>query len=130
MPYNHIELGAFMKGTRESRKMSVAALSKLTGISRRHLIEMEKGTNTTVGSLKKVMHALGLTTMPLDGELAVTMTSRVSSLPANFLLELADQLERGQRGTATVIQSLRSFASGSGESNQNALAASLVRQVR
>jgi transcriptional regulator with XRE-family HTH domain len=128
MPYHHIALGAFLKGTRESRKLSITAMSKLTAISRRHLIEMEKGTNSTVDSLKKVMHALGITTLPLDGDMTVTV--RVNSAPDELLLALADQLERGQRATVTVIESLRSYARGTGEMNHDALATSLVRQVR
>jgi transcriptional regulator with XRE-family HTH domain len=105
--YPHAELGAFIRSNRMGANLSRARLSKLTGISHRRIVEIEKGANTTVSSLKSIMAALRLTMVPLGaGDTATLAEARFAP---RAVLDLAEVLEEANGGVGAVVESLRGF---------------------
>lgn len=53
-------IGAQVRDERTSRRLSDSKLAKSAGVSRRHLVELQKGANVTLSIVQKVMMALEL----------------------------------------------------------------------
>jgi len=68
MAPNPRQLGMRIKALREARGMSQAALAQHARISRRYLIRLERGgSDPTVGVVRRLAKALGVTLMELLG---------------------------------------------------------------
>lgn len=60
-------LGEFIRATRLARGINQGQAAKDAGVSRKQLILLEKGGNVSVKFLIRVARCLGMTNIPLDG---------------------------------------------------------------
>jgi transcriptional regulator with XRE-family HTH domain len=66
-------LGEAVRRAREAKGMSLARLSAISGISRRHLGELESGANVSIDKVLRVAVALDLDTLPIGGPVTVAI---------------------------------------------------------
>ena len=67
-PYPYADsIGPKVREERTKRKLSDSKLAKLADVSRRHLVELQKGANVTLSVAEKVMEALELEEWPFPG---------------------------------------------------------------
>ena len=86
-------VGAQIRDARTSRKVSINQLARIADVSRRHLAELEKGSNVTILVLKNTMRALGLTGISLGDDIHVTLPGHARDVQA--IEEASQQLEVG-----------------------------------
>lgn len=87
----NLETGRALRETRLARKMTVAKLSRLSGVSRRHIAVAEDGGNISLEILRRLMETLQLDTVPL-GPLGVT--AMVSAVDAALVLDALAEIDR------------------------------------
>ncbi|HYK01095.1 MAG TPA: helix-turn-helix domain-containing protein [Thermoanaerobaculia bacterium] len=97
-------VGRQIREARVAQGLSIQKLSRSSKVSRRHLTELEKGSNVTLGVARSAMLALGIRTLDLgDGEL-ITVPGAAGG--GTDLLNAAQQLELGAalvlRASATI----------------------------
>ena len=79
-----------IREARISRGITLSELHRVTGVSRRHLAELENGANVSLAIVSQVMDALGITTLDLGG------SKRLLAVDENRrgLLAAAEELEQ------------------------------------
>ncbi len=126
-------VGMQIRAARVAQGLSIQKLSQKAKVSRRHLTELEKGSNVTLGVARSAMRALGIATLELgEGE---TITAPVESREGTDLLEAANQLELG---AALVLRASATIRTAAGESPRdqpkngvrNELAEKAAAQIR
>ncbi|MEO8379823.1 MAG: helix-turn-helix transcriptional regulator [Acidobacteriota bacterium] len=89
-------IGPAVKEARKALNLSDIKFARKAGISRRHLVEFQKGANATLLIAFKAMRALGLTTLSHDFQ-GETLTLSITDTPASIhpatLIETSQQLE-------------------------------------
>lgn len=108
MKAEHPELGAALKALKEARGVSQARLSKISGVSRRHVSVALGGGNVTIRILKRLMRALRAESIPIGDVKAVS--GQVDGIDPAVLLSVADQLEQGIGVISAAATSLRLYA--------------------
>jgi transcriptional regulator with XRE-family HTH domain len=97
-------VGRQIREARAAQGLSIQKLSKRTKVSRRHLAELEKGSNVTLGVARSAMLALGIATLELGGGETITVPAEAGG--GTDLLDAAKQLELGAvlvlRASATI----------------------------
>lgn len=66
-------LGDAIREAREKRKWSQTALAKASGVSRKHLSDLENGANVSVDVVKKVAKALNLWSIHIGDDMVMTL---------------------------------------------------------
>ena len=97
-PYPFSEtIGPQIRDARTERKLSEHQFAKRTGVSRRHLSELQKGANATLQITFKAMGALGLTELTHSAQ-GQTFTLKLKHTPAAIqpseLMEAAETVEQ------------------------------------
>ena len=102
-------VGATFREERDRQKLSDIKFAKASGISRRHLGELQKGANATLMVAFKAMRALGLSELSHDFE-GETLTLRLPGTPASIqaatLVDVAEEMEQAAallRNCATAL---------------------------
>lgn len=124
-----VQLGAYVEKVRRARNVSIARLSKVTGVSRRHLSALEEGHNVSVDVLQRLMAALHVTELPL-GDMA-TLTTDSEGVNLDLVLSVANDIEQGAQLILNAVSTLRAFAEGKTSNlheERNAKAEELIRR--
>jgi transcriptional regulator with XRE-family HTH domain len=103
-------IGAQIRETKERRQLSDKRFAKTAGISRRHLVEIQKGANVSLLVAFKAMAALGLTelTHEFDGQtLSLSVTYTPAALDVATRLEAAEKLESAIAALTACVALLR-----------------------
>lgn len=109
-------IGPQFKKERTKRGLSDIKFAKRAGVSRRHLVELQKGANPTLLVTFKAMGALGLTelTHTFDAE-TLSLTLKLKHTPANIhpatLIETAERMEQAVASLAECAALLRGAGS-------------------
>jgi transcriptional regulator with XRE-family HTH domain len=104
-------VGSQIREARLAQGLSVRQFAARADLSRRHLVELERGSNVTLLVARNAMRALGLTTLSI-GE-AETLTSQAGSAGAQAAAAAARQLELG----ASLILQASATLKAAGESS-------------
>ena len=107
-------IGAAVRRAKQERALSDSRLAKLSGVSRRHLAELQKGANVTLSVAQRVMGALGLS------ELVFGPAQRLAAGDRNQMETAADRLEKSAILVMQAAGTLRSITRGSNGSTENA----------
>lgn len=100
-------VGSQIREARLARGLSVRQLAAEADLSRRHLVELEKGSNVTLLVARNAMRALGLTTLWISED--EKLTSPLGSAAAQAAAEAAGQLELGASLIAKAATLIRGF---------------------
>lgn len=103
-------IGAQIRQTKEKRQFSDKRFAKTAGISRRHLVEIQKGANVSLLVTFKAMAALGLTelTHEFDGQtLSLNVTYTPAAFDASTRLEAVEKLESAIASLTACVALLR-----------------------
>jgi len=110
-PYPFAEsVGRQIREARAAQGLSIQKLSQKAKVSRRHLTELEKGSNVTLGVARSAMLALGITALELGGGETITVPAEARG--GTDLLEAAKQLELG---AALVLRASATIRTAAGE---------------
>jgi len=104
-------VGRQIRAARAAQGLSIQKLSQLAKVSRRHLTELEKGSNVTLGVARSAMRALGISTLELGGGETITVPAEARG--GTELLDAAKQLELG---AALVLRASATIRTAAGES--------------
>jgi transcriptional regulator with XRE-family HTH domain len=104
-------VGRQIREARAAQGLSIQKLSKLAKVSRRHLTELEKGSNVTLGVARSAMLALGIAALELGQ--GATITVPAAARGGTDLLDAAKQLELG---AALVLRASATIRTAAGES--------------
>lgn len=106
-------VGRRIRNRKEELGLSDNKFAKLAGVSRRHLMELQKGSNASIMVLLKAMEALDLEELPLTGAGGERVTVSPVRIGAADLQESAKALETGARLILGVAAMLRAAATRS-----------------
>lgn len=123
----HADVAAELKGTRKLRQMSIAKLSKISKVSRRHIHVAEMGGNITLSVLKRLMRGLQMSHISL-GDL-MSATGSIDGIRPEVIAVIADEMDAGLRLLTHAAASLRAYAEGRSAPDMNAKAAALIREI-
>jgi transcriptional regulator with XRE-family HTH domain len=98
-------LGVQLKNARIERNLTQSKLSKLSGISRKHISDAERGDNISVRILVALMRALGLKQVRLGDD----ATAAAKGMDQEVLLAIAVKLEELEREASSVIRAGATF---------------------
>jgi predicted transcriptional regulator len=102
-PYPYADtIGAQVRDERNRQELSDNRLAKMAGVSRRHLVELQKGANVTLSVTEKVMEALELTAVQFKPSRRLTMSS-VADDSATYRQRVAAASEQIQTGVALIL---------------------------
>jgi transcriptional regulator with XRE-family HTH domain len=90
-------IGPRIKQAKTDRGLSDKKFSDLAGVSRRHLVEFQKGANATLLIAFRAMRALGIRELAHDFEgetLTLAITDATASVHPTTLIETAESIER------------------------------------
>ncbi len=104
-------VGRQIRAARAAQGLSIQKLSKLSRVSRRHLTELEKGSNVSLGVARSAMLALGIATLELGQGQTITVPAETRG--GTDLLDAAKQLELG---AALVLRASAAIRIAAGES--------------
>jgi transcriptional regulator with XRE-family HTH domain len=110
-------VGRQIREARAAQGLSIQKLSKRSKVSRRHLTELEKGSNVTLGVARSAMLALGIAALELGGGETITLPGAAGG--GTDLLEAAKQLELGAALVLRASATIRTAAGESPPSRQN-----------
>jgi transcriptional regulator with XRE-family HTH domain len=118
-------IGAQLQAARKAKRISTMTAARLSGVSRRHIVEVENGANVTLLTLEPLMRAYEMTQLSL-GDLL--LGGNVTGLSPQVLDLIANELEEGIQHLTSAVESLRSY-SDTGKPSEIADAAALVREA-
>jgi transcriptional regulator with XRE-family HTH domain len=107
-------VGRQIREARTAQGLSIQKLSRKAKVSRRHLTELEKGSNVTLGVARSAMLALGIAALELGGGETITVPDAARG--GTDLLDAAKQLELG---AALVLRASATIRTAAGESPPN-----------
>jgi len=105
-------VGRQIREARLARGLSVRKFAAEADLSRRHLVELEKGSNVTLLVARNAMRALGLTTLWIGEDEKMTPSSR--SADAEAAAEATRQLELG---ASLILQASATLKAATDESS-------------
>jgi transcriptional regulator with XRE-family HTH domain len=105
-------VGSQIREARLARGLSVRKFAAQADLSRRHLVELEKGSNVTLLVARNAMRALGLTTLSIGED--EKLTSPPGSAGAQATAEAARQLELG---ASLILQASATLKAAAGDSS-------------
>jgi transcriptional regulator with XRE-family HTH domain len=106
-------IGAQIRSAKARRQLSDNGLARAAGISRRYLVEIQKGANVSLQVAFKAMAALGLTELTHEYEgqtLSLKLTSTPAALDTSTRLQAVGMLEGSIASLAACVTLLRSPA--------------------
>jgi len=121
----HPEIAADLREAQGKKGYSNARLARLSGISRKHLDEVLKGSNVSVRILKKVMAALQMEHISL-GEMAAS--GGLQGVSPDVLLAIADEMEQVVAPLSQLIGTLRAYAQGEASPELNLKVRETIRK--
>ena len=104
-------VGRQIREARVAQGLSIQKLSKMAKVSRRHLTELEKGSNVTLGVARSAMLALRMAALELGEGQTITLPAEARG--GTDLLDAAKQLELG---AALVLRASATIRTAAGES--------------
>ena len=105
-------IGPQIKERKRQRGLSDIKFAQRADVSRRHLVELQKGSNVTLLVLLKAMEALGIEEINLRGGATRKVTLPVPSVDTPAILTAAEKLESGAALILHVAEILRAAAKG------------------
>jgi len=114
-PYPYADsIGAQVREERIRRNLSDSRLARLAGVSRRHLVELQKGANVTLSITEKVMAALGIETLAfsLDRRLTTPAAGIDRAAYRQQIVAATEQMETGVALILTAASTFRQAAPG------------------
>jgi transcriptional regulator with XRE-family HTH domain len=118
--------GSALKGTRQSRGLSIKRLAAISTVSRRHIAAAESGGNYTVLVLKKLMRAMRMQTISFDDLEATRLSEGVDP---KVIANIAEEMEKGLAIQHAAIAALRSYVHGETSPHRNSKAAALIHKT-
>lgn len=95
--------GMQLQNSRLARGLSIKKLSKLSGVSRRHINSAERGLNISIDVLKKLMRSLGMTQIDVGEGVSVQARTDLTSFEiADVLHDLQRSAELARSATAKI----------------------------
>ncbi|HEU4889300.1 MAG TPA: hypothetical protein VFV49_15550 [Thermoanaerobaculia bacterium] len=114
-PYPYAaSIGAQVREERTRRNLSDSRLARMAGVSRRHLVELQKGANVTLSITERVMAALEMEALSFspDRRLTTPATGMASAIFRQQLEAATEQMETGVALILTAASAFRQTAPG------------------
>ena len=114
-PYPYVDsIGAQVREQRIRRNLSDSRLARMAGVSRRHLVELQKGANVTLSITEKVMAALEMETLAFSPDRRLTMpaSGMAAATYRQQVVAATEQIETGVALILTAASTFRQAASG------------------
>lgn len=119
-------IGAQVRDERTRRNLSDSRLARMAGVSRRHLVEMQKGANVTLSITEKVMAALAMENLTFGPDRGLTMSASGRDR-ANYRQQLVAATEQMETGVALILTAASAFRQAApGESAVTAVSTELA----
>jgi transcriptional regulator with XRE-family HTH domain len=107
-PYPYADsIGAQVREERTKRNLSDSRLARMAGVSRRHMVELQKGANVTLSITEKVMAALGMETLAFNADRR--LTAPATGMAAAYRQQVAAATEQLQTGVALILTAASKF---------------------
>jgi transcriptional regulator with XRE-family HTH domain len=117
------EVGAQLKAARVTRGLSILKAAELSGVSRRHIGQIEKGMNLTIGKMVALMRVYGMSEISIAGLVVKGRTAGLSPATARIL---AEELKRTIQHLLVILETLQGSES-SGAQPELGRATTLVK---
>lgn len=119
------EVGAQLKAARMARGLSILKAAELSGVSRRHIGQIEKGMNLTIGKMVALMRVYGMDEISIAG---IAVKGKAAGLSPATARILAEELKRTIQHLTVILETLHASES-SGERSALDRAAALVKDA-
>ena len=129
-PYPYVDtIGAQVRDERIRRNLSDSRLARMAGVSRRHLVELQKGANVTLSITEKVMAALEMETLAFSPDRRLT-TPSTGMDPAAYRQQIVAATEQMETGVALILNAASTFRQAApGESAAPAVSTELAAKA-
>jgi transcriptional regulator with XRE-family HTH domain len=108
-PYPYVDtIGAQVREERIRRNLSDSRLARMAGVSRRHLVELQKGANVTLSITEKVMAALEMETLAFSPDRRLTSPAAGRETGAHRQ-QIAVATEQMETGVALILTAASMF---------------------
>ena len=120
-------VGRQIRAARAAQGLSIQKLSQKAKVSRRHLTELEKGSNVTLGVARSAMLALGMAALELGEGQTITLPAEARG--GTDLLDAAKQLELGAALVLRASATVRTAAGGPPDHQQSGVRNELAEKA-
>lgn len=129
-PYPYADsIGAQVREERNRRNLSDSRLARIAGVSRRHLVELQKGANVTLSITEKVMAALEMETLSFSPDHRLTAPASKMNRAA-YRQQIAAATEQMETGVALILTAASAFRQAApGESTPPSVSTELATKA-